>query len=218
MLLATSNGAVAIYYDNSAKLATTSGGVNVTGELEADSLDIDGVADISGTVTLGTSLATDQQRHLAYFTFKGYGTSDGTNYDMQEIMTDQNAPFEHDTSTGTNGLTANEPRVFLKTGGHVMPRAGVLKSWNGWSASAGSGTVDVGLFRVTPTRNSTTNLTPVLLKNIQYTALGNTKLEYINETEFEIVFARGDIVYSAVKGGTSAKTWYLDSTLEVEWT
>jgi hypothetical protein len=58
------NGAVELYYDNSKKFETTGGGVNitgivtasngidVTGAVQGDSLDIDGVADISGNVTL----------------------------------------------------------------------------------------------------------------------------------------------------------------------
>jgi len=51
MLSATENGAVSLYYDNALKLTTASGGINITGELEADSLDIDGNADISGTLS-----------------------------------------------------------------------------------------------------------------------------------------------------------------------
>ena len=152
-----------------------------------------------------------------YFLFQGYGTSDGSNYEMAEIMTDANSPFEHNTSRGTNGLTAGEPREFMKAGAKVMPRAGVLTKWTGWSTSAGSGTVDIGLFKVTPTRNNTTNLTPVLLKNHQYTALGNTKLEDFDETSFSAGFSAGDMIYMAVKGGTSDKTFYVDSTLEVQF-
>jgi len=50
------DGAVSLYYNNSVKLATTSAGVDITGELQADSLDIDGVADISGKLTLHANL------------------------------------------------------------------------------------------------------------------------------------------------------------------
>ena len=46
-------GAVTLYYDKAAKFATAAGGVNITGELEADSLDIDGVAQIDGNITVG---------------------------------------------------------------------------------------------------------------------------------------------------------------------
>ena len=164
---------------------------------------------VSGAVAL---------RQKAYFLFQGYGTSDGTNYEMAEILSDTNAPFEHNTSRGSDGLTAGEPRDFMKAGARVMPYDGVLKRWQGWSTSAGSGTVDIGLFKVTPTRNSTTNLTPVLLKNHQFTALGNTKLEDIEETSFSVTFSAGDMVYTAVKGATDNKAFFFTTTLEVEWT
>lgn len=51
------DGAVNLYYDNAEKLATESWGVDITGELQADSLDIDGNADISGNLTIGGTLA-----------------------------------------------------------------------------------------------------------------------------------------------------------------
>ena len=51
---AVSGGAVTLYHDNSAaKLATKSDGVDVTGELQADSLDIDGNSQLDGTLTVG---------------------------------------------------------------------------------------------------------------------------------------------------------------------
>ena len=154
----------------------------------------------------------------AHFIFQGYGTSDGSNYEMPQILSDANAPFEHNTSTGSDGLTAQTTNQMMRCGGRVMPYGGTLTKWTGWSTSAGSGTVDIGLFKVTPTRNDATNLTPVLLKNHQYTALGNTKMEDFDETSFSVSFAAGDIIYTAVKGGGSSKLWYFSSTLEVTWT
>ena len=56
MLDATENGAVEILYDNSVKLATKSDGIDVTGEVQCDSLDVDGAADITGNVTLHANL------------------------------------------------------------------------------------------------------------------------------------------------------------------
>jgi len=52
MITATEDGPVALRYDNNLKLTTKSDGVDITGELQADSLDIDGNADIAGTVTV----------------------------------------------------------------------------------------------------------------------------------------------------------------------
>ena len=51
------DGAVQIRHNDSTKLETTSSGIDVTGEVLADSLDIDGNADISGNLTLGGYLA-----------------------------------------------------------------------------------------------------------------------------------------------------------------
>ena len=192
---------------------------DVNGEIKGDGLDIDGAADISGSLTLGTALATDQQKHLAYFEFRGYGTSDGTNYEMGESMSDTNAPLEHNTSTGSNGLTAQTIQTIMRSGGTVMPRDGVLKKFIGWVTSAGSGTVDIGLFKVTPTDDTSGNLTPTLLVNEQTTASGNAIPNSFSEDSSwdEQVFRAGDIIYSAVKGGTASKAWYFSSTLEIEW-
>tara|TARA_R110000737_G_scaffold302902_1_gene310065 strand:- start:52 stop:792 length:741 start_codon:yes stop_codon:yes gene_type:complete len=52
MIQATEDGAVTLYHNNAAKVTTVAGGVEITGELQADSLDIDGNADISGTVII----------------------------------------------------------------------------------------------------------------------------------------------------------------------
>ena len=177
-----------------------------------------GTVEVAKPMNLATPLATDQQKHLACFEFKGYGTSDGTNYEMMEMMTDTNAPFEHDTSTGSNGLTAQTIQTIIRGGGTVMPYAGVLKKFIGWVTSAGSGTVDVGIFKVTPADDTAGNLTPVQLVSERVTASGNATPNSFSETEsFDAEFLAGDIIYSAVKGGTDNKQWYFTSTLEVEW-
>ena len=50
-----SNG-VALYYNGSSKLTTTSTGIDVTGEVKGDSLDIDGAGDISGNLAVGGNI------------------------------------------------------------------------------------------------------------------------------------------------------------------
>ena len=47
------NGAVDLYHNNVKKFSTASGGVEVVGEVQGDTLNIDGNADISGTLTVG---------------------------------------------------------------------------------------------------------------------------------------------------------------------
>ena len=51
-----SAGDVRLYKNGSQKLQTAAGGINVTGEVECDSLDVDGSADITGTLTLHGNL------------------------------------------------------------------------------------------------------------------------------------------------------------------
>ena len=175
------------------------------------------VGTISSGTWQGTAIATDQQKHLAWFTLKGYGTGDGTNYEIPEIISDTNAPFEHNTSTGSDGLTAQTVQTMMRLGGLVVPRAGTLKKWYGWATTAGSQAANIGLFRVRPTRNDNSNLTPVLLDNVSYTALGNTKMEDFDETSFtDADIAIGDIIYTGIKCQDS-KTTYFTSTLEIEW-
>jgi len=55
-LVGTANGDVILFYDNSQKLAIKSDGVLISGELEATTLDINGAADISGTLTMGGNI------------------------------------------------------------------------------------------------------------------------------------------------------------------
>ena len=47
MIIATANGAVTLYHNNSAKLATTNTGIDVTGTVTADGLTVDGVARVN---------------------------------------------------------------------------------------------------------------------------------------------------------------------------
>lgn len=46
-------GSVDLYFNNAKKLATKTDGVDITGELQSDSLDVDGNADIAGTLAVG---------------------------------------------------------------------------------------------------------------------------------------------------------------------
>ena len=165
----------------------------------------------------GTAIATDQQKHIMHYQTTGYTTGDGTNYEISKQISANTAPFQHDVSTGSDGLTAQTPQTWMRSGGHVMPRACTLKRWTGWAASAGSGTTYIGLFKVTMTRNSSTSVSEVLLEEFSYTALGNTKNEDFDETSFTATaIAAGDIIFTAMKG-VNNKTMYFNGTIEVEF-
>jgi len=89
------NGDTVLKYDNSNKLITKTDGVDITGELQADSLDIDGVADFTGKTTHrgGISLLDNDVLTL--------GTSD----DLQIYHSGADS-FIKDTGTGDLNIMA----------------------------------------------------------------------------------------------------------------
>src|SRR5210317_164541 len=58
-VLVASNGAVTLYYDNASKLATTSGGVTVTGTASATTFS----GDLNGTINTATTATTQSSNN-----------------------------------------------------------------------------------------------------------------------------------------------------------
>ena len=162
-------------------------------------------------------MTTGYTKHLVHYEFKGYATGDGTNYEIPVLLTDNQAPWEHNTSAGSDGLTAITVQTQIRMGGQTMPRACTLKKWTGWSSCSGSSTAYIGLFKLTPVRNNNTDRSLVLLKETSFTALGNAKLEDFAETSFtDDSIAAGDILVTGIKCG-SGNTLYFTSNIEVEF-
>lgn len=63
-IVAAQDGAVTLYFDNAAKIATKTDGVDVTGELQSDSLDVDGVADITGNTVFGDDVTLGANNYI----------------------------------------------------------------------------------------------------------------------------------------------------------
>ena len=184
---------------------------------------IDTLANLTSIGTISTGgwrgsvIASAYTANVIHYDFQGYATGDGTNYEMTNAVTDTNAPFEHNTSIGSDGLTATTIQNVIRSGGKTMPRTCVLKRWTGWAAAAGSATAYVALFKITPTRNSSTDLSAVLLHEFSYTALGNAKMEDFDETSFtEDEITAGDILITGMKS-QSGGIHYFTSTVEVEF-
>jgi len=198
-------------------------GLILTGGSEDDEIDVtvglgaNSVVTIPGGLSLGTDLPTDQQKHLAWFDIKGFSTGDGTNYEIPVVLDDNDAPWKHNVSTGSAGTTAIAVASVMRSAGLIAPRAGILKRWTGWTTTAGTSTANVALFKITPTRNDASDVAPVLLDNVAYTALGNNKMEDFDETSFtDADIAAGDIIVSGINCQNN-KTTYFASTLEIEW-
>ena len=174
-----------------------------------------------GTITTGTwrgtAIEADSQKHLMHFDFQGYGTGDGTNFEISKQVSVNTAPFNHDTSIGSDGLTAQTVQTWMRAGGKVMPKACTLKRITGWSTCAGSSTSNIGLFKVTPTRNNNSSVSAVELADISYTCLGNAKMEDHDVTSFTATaIAAGDILFTAIKSESGA-IQYFSITIEVEF-
>lgn len=107
------------------------------------------VVTMPGGLSLGTDLATDQQKHLMHYQTTGYAAGDDTNYEMSRPMSVNTAPFQLNESIGTDGLTSKTIQVWARAGGHVVPRACTLTRWTGWATSDGSATTYLALFKVT---------------------------------------------------------------------
>ena len=228
MSLAASNSSVTVTDAASVKIqGAPSAGTNVTITnplalwVDSGNVRFDGTGNQLGTITAGTwngtAIASDQQKHVMHYQLAGYGTGDGTNYEVTQNIHDTNAPFEHNTSVGSDGTTAITVANMSRTGGHVMPRACTLKRWTGWGTCAGSQTVYIGLFKASFTRNDSTNVSLVLLDEFSYTAMGNNKMEDFDETGFTATaLAAGDMIITAIKS-QSGYLQYFNSTVEVEF-
>ena len=229
-------GAASFGLLGTAGVGVTNSGATITatavpGEIDHDSLlnfaanehytqaNITTVGTIGTGVWNGTAIATDYLKHKSTFELAGYAVADGTNYMMADIMSGNKAPFLHDeTSIGANGTTADNPAAFLRAAGTVMPYNGTLKIWKGWGASNGTPTVDIGIFKYSPTADDATSDSLVLVKNTQITGAGNDNLKAFSETSFSVTVTAGDILITAIKGSVNAKTAYFTSTVEIEWT
>ena len=183
----------------------------------ANQSNITGVGTISSGVWNGTAIASDQQKHLMHYVFSGYAEGNGSTYEIPVVAHDAQAPFEHNTSTGADGLDAITVQNQVRTNGKVMPTGGTLKKWTGWATGENtSGTTNIALFKVTPANDSTSTVSPVLLKEIAFSAGGNSRSFAIAETSFSVDVAAGDVVFTGIKG-VNNKDVYFTSTLEVEF-
>ena len=191
---------------------------NFTADEHFTQANITTVGTIDTGVWNGTAIATDQQKHLATFDIRGYSTADGTNYEIPVFVTDNNAPFEHNTSAGSDGLTALAVTKLIRATGVVMPYAGTLKKWKGWAThSTTSGTCNIALFRYRPVAGNSSTVSLVLLDAVGHTPAGNSKVIDIEQTTFtDADVAEGDIIISGIKGDGSQITYFV-STLEIEW-
>ena len=118
--IARADGAVELYFDNAKKLDTKTDGVDITGELQSDSLDVDGNADISGTLTMGSHIIlgdSDEIQLGASTDFKIYhdGT-DSTVYNFTGDLHIRNTATDKDVAIASDDGSGGLANYFLADG------------------------------------------------------------------------------------------------------
>ena len=166
-LTAVNNGAVSLFYNGSAKLATKSDGVDITGELQSDSLDVDGNADISGNLVVGgdltvqgttTTLNTatldveDKNITLNYGSGDTSGSANGAGITIQDAVngttdatilwdaTNDEFDFSHPIKVaGSLGVTNIVTNKVVKFNGSILDDSNIID--DGSTITLGSNTV-----------------------------------------------------------------------------
>jgi len=179
-----------------------------------------------GTITSGdwegSAIETDQQNHLMHYQFLGYTTGDGDHYEMPQNLTDGQAPFEHADTSSADGLTipgtgGNNQRDLIRMGGHLMVNTSTLKKWTGVATNNNNKDLTLGLFKWTPTDNSSGDMTPVLLEEVVIAGKGTNLTRTFSTASFDSTVAAGDIIFTQMKTEASGNIGFFNSTLEVEF-
>jgi hypothetical protein len=106
MLRAVKDGAVTLYYDNAAKLATTNTGIDVTGDVGGDTLTISGEGSISG-LTVGKGAGAVSTNTAVGASALAANTSGSLNTAIGGIALDANTTGAINTAVGYDALGTN---------------------------------------------------------------------------------------------------------------
>jgi len=119
MIYAIPDGAVELYYDDIKKFETKSDGIDVTGEVQCDSLDVDGSGDFTGDVTFrGGASAVEIAANSDIRLINGSWTGD------------YGAKIQHHSNFlyiqgGSSGIIFRDPdgsnRTRIDSNGHLTP-------------------------------------------------------------------------------------------------
>ena len=115
MIRANDDGDVELYYNNSKKLETKSDGVDIVGELQCDTLDVDGNGDIAGRLTVNGLTVDD----------------DGTGGPVLQLRTDDQSPWALQISNDTWSNGSNRGLLFFQgnDGTFYQRLQGVSNNW-----------------------------------------------------------------------------------------
>ena len=177
-----------------------------------------------GTIDTGvwnaTKILSAKTTHIIHYPFKGYsaGLASG-NFQYGEDFADPQAPFQLNQDYGNTAIASGSlPDVsdWFRSSGTVMPRAVTATRMTGWFTCGGTSNVTISLCKITPTRNNSGAVTPIVVATTTLASIGNDKMEEFDITSMTTAaIAAGDILmpFAIVP---NSKTLFFNLTLEVE--
>ena len=155
-----------------------------------------------------------------HYEFMGFtnNTANGV-YEFNEVMSDTKAPLEHTADHNATFATAQQPNIWIKSGGTIMPSAGTVKRISGWAVTNGNSAehkLALGMIRFA--ENDSTNVTPISVNETTWTSLGNNKLKRIDETSISNAnLNAGDMLMTFIKDDTGGRQIHFSITVEIEF-
>ena len=130
-IIANSHGNVSLYYDNSLKFTTETGGVNITGVCTATSFS----GSASGLTGIAAKLS-DQRPSM-----KGISlTDDGTSNPIADIKSDDDNPWGLIIGNSTYSTNQRGLKILQENGGQINSRASGQGSYINWNFTQDDGT------------------------------------------------------------------------------
>ena len=227
--------AIQVVLDAHANFTATddgAGAVTITGTSTAtNASDYDTGFVFSSTQTKVTSeiLTTDSSGNITWnsqtnllsdtIEFQGYGVVNNHYNILKGFENNADGKFGVDfgSNDNTNPLS---PINALRSGRFISARDYTLNRWTGVCSNTNTDVCTVELWKVTPVDNSSTDLDITVLKAITITGSGNATprtfdLDLTGESNRTIT--KGDIVLCTVKNDDDNSTFYLNSSLRLEY-
>ena len=129
-IIANSHGNVSLYYDNSLKFTTETGGVNITGVCTATSFS----GSASGLTGIAAKLS-DQRPSMKGLTL----TDDGTSNPVADIKSDDDNPWGLIIGNSTYSTNQRGLKILQENGGQINTRASGQGSYINWNFTQDDG-------------------------------------------------------------------------------
>ena len=212
--------------DNNAGVVTVTG---LTTATDASDNNTGFVFTATQTKTTSEVLTTDSSGNISWqsqtsllsdtIEFQGYGAIDANYNLLKGFENTMDGKFGTDFGSADNTDTLS-PKNALRSGRFIAARDYTLNRWTGVATNTTGDVVTIELWKVTPADNSSTNLAITVLKATTITGVGNNDtrtfdLDLTGESNRTIT--KGDIVLCAVKNDDAASTFYLNSSLRLEY-